>query len=300
MKKVIKSLIAAILALTTVIGSVPAFATSNEIDFILFSEDGKILLDYPETITDKEYTVPEGTVHIAEDAFESNPYIEKVILPDTLKTIEHSAFNKCTALKTIILPANLEKFFTDDNYSIASFSGCTNLEAIEVDSENKTYKSVDGVVFSKDGKTLVYYPEGRKDEIYSVPLGTETIGWASFCCHSFIKHVIIPNGVTEIDGWAFLGSSIETIEIPKTMQIIGWNGIENCSNLHTVYYAGNEKEFYDIEINEYDVDSSLNNTSLFKANLVCEEDLSLIKKTFLYFSLIFKYIFHQIRYKGIF
>lgn len=299
MKNVIKSLVAAILALTTVISAVPAFATNIETDLVIFSEDGKILLDYPETITDKEYTVPDGTVHISENAFASNPYIEKVILPETLKSIEHGAFNNCTALKSIILPANLESFYTDDNYSVASFSGCTNLESIEVDNENKTYKSVDGVVFSKDGKILVYYPAGKKDETYSVPSGTETVGWASFCCHSFIKHVVIPDGVTKIDGWAFLGSSIETISIPKSMQSIGWNGVENCSNLHTVYYAGNEKEFYSIEINEYDVDLSLNNASLFEAELVCEEDLALIKKIFLYIPLIFKYIFHQIRCYGI-
>ena len=44
----------------------------------------------------------------------------------------------------------------------------------EVSEENNTYKTVDGVIFSKDGKELVAYPGGKKVLTYTIPEGTQT------------------------------------------------------------------------------------------------------------------------------
>ena len=55
------------------------------------------------------------------------------------------------------------------------FRNCTSLEKIEVSEDNLGLKSVDGVLFEKDGKTLMQYPAGKKDTKYAIPKGTTDI-----------------------------------------------------------------------------------------------------------------------------
>ena len=53
--------------------------------------------------------------------------------------------------------------------------GTSNLSEIEVDGQNKNYKSQDGVLYSKDMKQLLLYPLPNKDVSYSVPEGVDYI-----------------------------------------------------------------------------------------------------------------------------
>ena len=48
------------------------------------------------------------------------------------------------------------------------FGGCEQLSAIYVAAENQNYTSIDGVLFSKDCKTLVAYPAGASN-VYHIP-----------------------------------------------------------------------------------------------------------------------------------
>ena len=45
---------------------------------------------------------------------------------------------------------------------------------IIVDEDNKFYKSIDGVLYTYDGKTLVAYPTGKTDREYDVIEGFKT------------------------------------------------------------------------------------------------------------------------------
>ena len=48
------------------------------------------------------------------------------------------------------------------------FALCDKLKKINIDKKNANYKSVDGVVYSKDGETLIYCPgKGKTGEIYN-------------------------------------------------------------------------------------------------------------------------------------
>lgn len=54
------------------------------------------------------------------------------------------------------------------------------LKNISVDSNNITFKSVDGVLYSKNGTKLLNYPVGKVDEKYAIPDGVTDIGWNAF------------------------------------------------------------------------------------------------------------------------
>lgn len=147
--KTLKPILAFLLALIMLFIPVSVFAAD---DGIIYSEGGKTLIEYSASLTDKKFAVPYGVEVIGEGAFAGNAYIESVTLPETVKTIEHCAFKDCTGIRSVLLPANLEKFYQCDNYSGGTFEGCEN---ITVDENSRTYKSVDGVVYSKDGRKLI-------------------------------------------------------------------------------------------------------------------------------------------------
>lgn len=55
---------------------------------------------------------------------------------------------------------------------------------------------------------------------------------------SYLKSVVIPNGVTDIGNYAFRGTGLTSITIPGTVHNIGFNAFEKCSSLTSVRIPG--------------------------------------------------------------
>ena len=100
------------------------------------------------------------------------------------------------------------------------FKGCTALESIEVDKDNPSLKSVDGVLFSQDGVGQYYYhtnnykgtglycyPEGKQQHIYTIPDGVEWIGGGAVSNNKYLTTLTIPNSMKHICTSAFEGCS---------------------------------------------------------------------------------------------
>ena len=82
------------------------------------------------------------------------------------------------------------------------------MRAIEVDPENPEYKSVDGVLLSKDGRTLYEYPMGKGGEEYRVPDGVVEIVANAFRAEASTtrpKKIVLPNSVQIVKMSAFTG-----------------------------------------------------------------------------------------------
>ena len=177
--------------------------------------------------------------------------ITKITLPDTVKTIESSAFINCSSLKSIVMPKNLVTIGESAFYeataltsinipaSVTSigeraFYKCKSLSTITVDSKNKYYTSgSDGVVFSKDKTVLVQYPAGNKAKSYTVPKGVKTIGAYAFCSAENLKSVSFPASLTTIKEGAFLFAyGLESIVIPSTVKSVGGSAF-SCTGVKT-------------------------------------------------------------------
>ncbi|MBR5619800.1 MAG: leucine-rich repeat protein, partial [Clostridia bacterium] len=83
--------------------------------------------------------------------------------------------------------------------SAITFASCTALEDYSVADENADLKSVDGVLYSKDGKTLICYPSGKNGATFTVPQEVESIGKNAFYDCAALTTVQIPMTVTNID-----------------------------------------------------------------------------------------------------
>ena len=88
---------------------------------------------------------------------------------------------------------------------------CNWLLNIRVEEKNPVYKSIDGNLYSKDGTKLIQYSIGKRK-----------------------KHFRIPDSVVSIHCDAFSFCNLESIIIPKNVQIIESGSFEGCWRL-TIY-----------------------------------------------------------------
>lgn len=163
-------------------------------DGVLFCFDGfvgeKTLFLYPNNKKDEEYTVPDSVDSIGIDAFFRNKYLRRLNISKNVRTIESCEFN--------------------------------NRTRIEVDADNKRFKSIDGSLYSKNGKILynIYINEEGNIKIAE---GTETIK------HSFediwldekVKEVYIPNSIKPRTGVWVVSCTCEMCEraiVPKELK----------------------------------------------------------------------------------
>jgi hypothetical protein len=79
-----------------------------------------------------------------------------VVIPEDTTVIEEKAFYGHDVLKRIFIPASVTEI------GDGAFYFCLELEEIVVSKDNPNYSSRDGVLFDKQGKTLIAYP-GRQE-----------------------------------------------------------------------------------------------------------------------------------------
>lgn len=210
-----------------------------------FTIEGTTLVKY--NGSGGEVTVPEGIEKIGSWAFDGSE-VTKINLPETLKEIESFCFFDCRALKDITLPASLQylEYSSDGNVNSQVFAFNTSLKKIKVAAGNPWYKSVDGVLFTADGKTLLYYPSGKdKYEDYAIPEGTERLGYSPFS-EAYIGSLTIPSTLVNMCKFHndFVGATVaEFIVSPDNPKFYAENGIL-CSGENLIAYprAKQDKE----------------------------------------------------------
>lgn len=230
----------------------------------------------------KNVIVSEGIEVIDEYAFQCMNMV-KVKLPSTIKVIKEGAFGWCEELETINFPEGLEKIegwgsFDEciklNNITFPStlteigeetFYDCYSLEYvyipktlvsvdysafqsgcayIDVDPEHENYKSIDGVFYSKDGKTLLTYCAGNARTEYTVPDGTELIKDYAFDSNKTLVTINIPSSVQTIESAAFYRTyALKTINIDRRENAIEgskWyaGGMKQSSSAVTVNWIG--------------------------------------------------------------
>ncbi len=163
--------------------------------------------------------------------------IVKIVIEEGLTEIAQGVFYRALNCVSVSIPSTVSYIH---HYA---FPWADSLERFEVAEDNATYKSVDGIIYSKDGKSLCHFPDNKKLTEFTVPSGVETIesyafynnknlkkvivsdtvkviGSSAFT-YSDIPEVVLGNGVVDIMSSVFSQSKIETLVIPDSVEKIG-------------------------------------------------------------------------------
>ena len=142
---------------------------------------------------------PRGSTLFANRLFpNAEGYADRVVtFSDTVTSISESAFSGCASLSSVNFGRSLSSI------GEKAFSGCTALERFDVASSNATFSSSDGVLFSDGGKTLSFYPCGKKDAVYTVPAGTTDIAENAFSGALFLEKAILSDDTVNLGSEAF-------------------------------------------------------------------------------------------------
>ena len=150
--------------------------------------DGTCVLDGIGECTDTFIIVPaespegDSVVEIADNAFKNSNAIKGIELPSSITRIGAYAFYGST-LREIVIPATVNEI---GNYA---FSGCKSLTEIAVNERNAVYTSISGVLYSKDGSTLITYPAGKSDNFVNISRDVTSIANMAFYRCTNIKKV---------------------------------------------------------------------------------------------------------------
>lgn len=208
-------------------------------------------LTIPATVTYKNKTYQVASIH--EKAFEKADKLTFVSIPASVKEIGAQAFEGCTALAGIVFPSSETRIgkdafkgcksinsisfgsewravdladFKDSEaltvvriparvVKISHIKSLKALKMIEVDGNNPAYSSSDGVLYSRDGKTLYACPIAHGGHVI-VRGGTEEIMTGAF------SDCVVLNGVT----------------LPETMHAFSYQEFAKCPNLRSLTLLG--------------------------------------------------------------
>ena len=211
-------------------------------------------------------TIPSSVTSIGEYAFSDCSGLTSVTIPSSVTSIGDSAFRDCSSLTSVTIPESVTEIGNNAFYGVApttltaaylpggmsknnlktvivpegvtsieesAFRGCSRLTSFVVDSANQYYSAINGLLCSKDGKTLVACPGGLTS--VTIPEGVTSIGNDAFRGCSRLVSVTIPSSVTSIGSHAFSGcSGLTSVTIPSSVTSIGNDAFSGCSGLTSV------------------------------------------------------------------
>jgi len=133
-------------------------------------------------------TIPSCVTSIGEWSFAACSGMTNVSMSGGVTDIGFFAFGSCDGLTCITIPASVLHIGNE------VFEGCGELVSIDVDGDNPNYKSENGLLLTKDGKTLFQGVNG----VVTVPAGVMDINNYAFASLDGLTRIMIPSSVTNV------------------------------------------------------------------------------------------------------
>lgn len=229
-------------------GDVTLFAkwikNSNEVSYTEFeseaSFDGYFGKDTSFVVDDFYRGKP--VTKISQGAFSNLKYIESITLPKYLKSLEQFCISDCYNLKDLTIPCSVQTIYSNSLFNLQ------RLQNFKIEDNNANFKTIDGVLLSKNGKQLISYPVASLRTEYSVPSGVEELLDYSFYACSNLKKLNINEGVTKIGKNVFdCCFELSNISFPNSLQEIKSDLTSNkleSNYFGNLRYLGNEENPY--------------------------------------------------------
>lgn len=174
----------------------------------------------------EEILIPDTITSIEDYAFYLCTHLKELTIPDSVTSIGDFAFSGCRSLEIITIPDSMTEIGCNP------FAACPSLNWIEFSEDNPILAMIDGVLFNKTNKTLIYYPLSKEDTNYNVPEGIISIGDCAFYECGSLMEITLPHTVSYIGNGAFASCySLVEIAISDSLISIGDNAFDRCELL---------------------------------------------------------------------
>lgn len=148
--------------------------------------------------------------------------------------IDNLAFSTCKSLTEVTLPDSIT--FVGFN----PFAGCKSLKNIHVSPNHSYLATIDGVLFSKPEKRLIFYPITKTDSIYKVPDGIVSIDNRAFESCENLTEINLPDSTSSIGDLAFSScENLTEINLPDSISSVGTAPFSSCTSLYNILVSPN-------------------------------------------------------------
>lgn len=199
----------------------------------IFISDGVEIIGSEAFYGSRLHTVvmPNSVLYIRDGAFQDCSELRNIELPANLQEISYQAFRNCDSLNEITIPDSVNTF------GHGMFADCDKLERI-----NSQYSSEDGRSLIFHGDLIAVAWGGISS--YTLPDEVEVIEGYCFA-YSTLTEINLNDNLTSIRYSAFDNSQISTITLPASLSYIGYEAFIGCYNLTSFYCQAIEPPYID-------------------------------------------------------
>ncbi|MBQ6946222.1 MAG: leucine-rich repeat protein [Ruminococcus sp.] len=183
---------------------------------ILYNKDKTILINCPEKNSIKEYTIPDSVKTINGTAFSFCQNLEEITIPDSVTRIGSSAFHYCKNLSVVNLSKNIE---------ILGYDVFLDTPWLKKQKSENPIVCINGVLI--DGKNI--------SDVKEFPEDIRVIGGSAFENNTKLTELTLPETATHISQFAFFhNETLQSVTIPDSVIHLGEGAFSQCSELKEV------------------------------------------------------------------
>ena len=212
--------------------------------------------------------LPRDLTRVENNLFSGCRSLNYIDIPNNVVRIGNGAFNNCALLTSLWIPASVTEIGSN------TFEFCSSLRRIDVDTNNRSFRSADGVLYNNDMTELICCP-GAFSGGFAVPTSVKRIWSSAFQSCIGMTRLSIPESVTEIGAYALNGcEKLSVLRLPSGLTSIpralaadchtltsvylpaGITRVEefafyDCQNLRDVYFDGSEEQWKEVKVEDY-------------------------------------------------
>ena len=167
--------------------------------------------------------------------FANTPNLKNITIPDGVTKIDELAFQN-SGIENITIPQSVTEIVGN------VFESCKSLVNINVEENNSSYTSIEGILFDKEVKQLISYPIGKGKTEYIMPDTVTIIGDYAFYREPTLEKITLSKNIITIGNEAFMrNSSLSEIDMPDNIERIGAYSMGYCSSLKEITIPANIK-----------------------------------------------------------
>ena len=186
----------------------------------------------------KNVTFKDGAAFIGYGAFKNCVGLKSVTVPASVERIDRNAFSGCSSLETVNLSRGLREI------SSGAFANCSVLKNVTIPDTvsvigNNAFSGCEklkSVVIPNRVTSIGFSAFSSCSELTSVtiPDSVTTIGDNAFFGCIKLRNVVIPDSVLKIDAFAFSACGFTSITIPDSVTTIGISAFADCKSMTTL------------------------------------------------------------------